>query len=164
MNNKNKTTKNLERYEETHDKYGNNINFSDDILSDMTIKGLLGKWTHLVASNIKSDLYRYYSKKYFEVSSYDGLVNEIQCFFNATQNEIDKLTPILEDLVNKNIYGMEDIFIAVFGIMSDEVYMIREFNRIMEKQEEYRFDTDYMWNNCRGHSRLAEILGFTKNE
>ena len=43
-----------------HDKHGNNTDFSDDIMSDMTIKGLLGKWTTIILSRVNTALWKYY--------------------------------------------------------------------------------------------------------
>lgn len=137
----------------SRDKYGNNINFPDDIISDMTIKGLLGKWTEWIYSKAVSALLKYYMKtgnidagdKSFVISQFKGI-----------KMEIDYLTPILEDLVAKEICGIEDIFIAVYGIKSDEVYVVRRFldrcNHINE------WDTDYMWNDCANDKRLLSIL------
>lgn len=137
----------------TRDRHGNNTNFSDNILSDMTIKGLLGKWTALINSHIKLCLCKYYMK----TDNIDcGDKNFVINFFNEVNTKISCLEPILEDLVNENIYGIEDIFIAVYGVDSDEVYTLRNFltlNRKISKWNEY-----YMWNDCSSDERLLKIL------
>lgn len=73
-----------------------------------------------------------------------------------TSVKISNLTPVLEDLVNKNIYGVEDIFIAVYGVDSDEVYALRRFLELNSRITEW--DEDYMWNNCGSDKRMLKIL------
>ena len=140
-----------------YDQYGNNTNFSDGIMSDMTTKGLLGKWTALIESRVRCDIRKYYMK----TRNIDaGDKNWIKSFFKDTMQFISYLTPILEDLVHKNIYGMEDIFIAVYGIQSDEVYLLREFLDLYKRMDEW--DEDYMWNDCETNSRLYDIFNVKK--
>ena len=134
------------------DEYGNNIDFSEDVLSNITIKGLLGKWTHMIISDVKHDIYKFYAK----TRNIDaGDKNCIREFFMETNEKIHYLTPILEDLCNENLYGIEDIMIAVFGVGSDEVFVLREFLRRMEQINEW--DEDYMWNDFAGRDRLKKI-------
>ena len=137
----------------TEDQYGNNTNFSDNALSDMTIKGLLGKWTGLIASDINSCLDKYYMKtRNIDYGDKNFVIN----LFNNTSVKISNLTPVLEDLVNKNIYGVEDIFIVVYGVDSDEVYALRRFLELNSRITEW--DEDYMWNNCGSDKRMLKIL------
>lgn len=77
-------------------------------------------------------------------------------YFRETENKINILTPVLEDLVNKNIYGIEDIFISVYGVDSDEVYGLRTFMKLFEKIDSW--DEDYMWDDCRSDKRMFHIL------
>ena len=137
----------------TEDQYGNNTNFPDNILSDMTIKGLLGKWTELIDSDINNCLYRYYMKT---GNINRGDKNFVINLFNEVSTKISFLVPVLEDLVNKNIYGIEDIFIAVYGVDSDEVYTLRNFFTLNSKISEW--DEDYMWNDCSSNKRMLKIL------
>lgn len=135
------------------DQYGNNTNFPNSIMSDMTTKGLLGKWTGMIASEIEHSLLKYHIK----TNNIDvGCTDFVRELFTETMGKIQYLTPVLEDLVNEKIFGMEDIFIAVYGIGSDEVYMFREFRRLFTKMEQW--DEDYMWADCSGDSRLKAIL------
>lgn len=137
----------------TEDQYGNNTNFPDNILSDMTIKGLLGKWTGLIDSDINNCLYKYYMK----TGNIDcGDKNFVINLFNEVNTKISFLVPVLEDLVNKNIYGIEDIFIAVYGVDSDEVYTLRSFFTLNSKISEW--NEDYMWNDCSSNKRMLKIL------
>lgn len=135
------------------DKYGNNIAFPNSIMSDMTTKGLLGKWTTMITSEIVPALYKYYMK-YRNIDA--GCKGFVASLFIEIEGKISNLTPVLEDLVDKNIYGIEDIFIAVYGITSDEVYVLRRFMELSKKIESW--DEDFMWNNCSTDKRLKSIL------
>lgn len=135
------------------DQYGNNTNFPDNILSDMTIKGLLGKWIELINFNINDCLYKYYMKtRNIDCGDKKFVIN----LFNEVSAKISFITPVLEDLVNKNIYGIEDIFIAIYGVDSDEVYTLRNFITLNSKISEW--DEDYMWNDCSSNKRMLKIL------
>lgn len=135
------------------DKYGNNINFSDSIMSDMTIKGLLGRWTSIIFSELTTVLYKYYIKN----NNIDaGDKNFVITLFQDLNHKIEYLTPVLEDLVEENICGIEDIFIAVYGVASDEVYVLRRFLHLTERMASW--DEDYMWNDCATNKRLKKIL------
>lgn len=135
------------------DKYGNNIAFPSSIMSDMTTKGLLGKWTSAILSGTVNALHKYYIK--------DGNIDAgdksfVVSLFRDIEDKISNLTPVLEDLVDKNIYGIEDIFIAVYGITSDEVYVLREFMKLSKNMASW--DEDYMWNDCITDKRLRSVL------
>lgn len=130
-----------------------NINFSDSILSDMTIKKLLIKWTELIKFDISYGLYKYYMKTH---NIDRGDKNFVITLFNEISTKISFLTPVLEDLVNKNIHGIEDIFIAIYGVDSNEVYILRDFFKLNDKVNTW--DEDYMWNDCNSDKRMLEIL------
>ena len=137
---------------EKTDKYGNNTNFPDSVMSDMTTKGLLGKWTEMVISDVQWAVLKYYAK----TRNIDaGDLNFVRSLFVTTNDKIKILTPVLEDLCNRNLYGIEDITIAVFGVGSDEVFVLREFLKRMQRINEW--DTDFMWNDFSGHERLKKI-------
>ena len=137
---------------EKTDKYGNNINFPDSVMSDMTTKGLLGKWTEMVISDVQVAVFKYYA----ETQNIDaGDLNFVRSLFISTNDRIRAITPVLEDLCNRNLYGIVDITIAVFGVDSDEVFVLREFLKRMERINEW--DTDFMWNDFSGYERLKKI-------
>ena len=137
----------------TEDQYGNNTNFPDNILSDMTIKGLLGKWTERIDSDINNCLYKYHMKtRNIDCGDKNFVIN----LFNEVSTKISFLVPALEDLVNKNIHGIEDIFIAVYGVDSDKVYTLRSFFTLNSKISEW--DEDHMWNDCGSNKRMLKIL------
>lgn len=145
--------KQINNFYDTEDKYGNNTNFPDDILSDISKKGLLGKWTATLLSYSENALFRYYIKdRNIDAGHKDVVVS----LFQDVNNTMLTLTPVLEDLVEKNIIGIEDIFIAVYGVSSDAVYVLREFKKLMKRIDNW--DEDYMWNNCSNNKRLKKIL------
>ena len=43
----------MEEQEPSTDQFGNNTNFPNDVLSGMTAKGLIGKWTETIASDLR---------------------------------------------------------------------------------------------------------------
>lgn len=59
-------------------------------------------------------------------------------------------------IIKHKKYGIEDVFIAVFGITSNEVYAIRRFLEKYNNMESW--DTDYMWNDCESDTRLYNII------
>lgn len=144
----------MEQFKSMTDKYGNNTNFPDEILSDMTIKGLLGRWTGSILAKVRYALCGYFLAESHNVDAGDK--NAVETRFEEVKNIIDFSTPILEDCVDQNICGIEDIFIAVFGIMSDEVYLLRRFLQLYADMDQW--DTDFMWNDCKNDPRLKKIL------
>ena len=135
------------------DKYGNNIAFPSNIMSDMTTKGLLGKWTSLILSETLTALYKYHME-YRNIDAGDK--SFVISRFRDVGDRISNITPVLNDLVDKNINGIEDIFIAVYGIASDEVYVLREFMRLLKNMASW--DEDYMWTDCTTDKRLRSLL------
>lgn len=144
----------MEQFKSMTDKYGNNTNFPDEILSDMTIKGLLGRWTGSILAKVRYALCGYFLAESHNVDAGDK--NAVELRFKDVKNIIDHSTPILEDCVDQNICGMEDIFIAVFGIMSDEVYLLRRFLQLYTDMDQW--DADFMWNDCEADPRLKKNL------
>lgn len=138
------------------DAYGNNTNFSDAVMSNMTTKGLLGKWTAMILADIENTLQKYYMKDRNIDAGDKGLVAAL---FRHTDSKIAALTPVLEDLVAPNIRGIEDIFIAVYGVASDEVYILRSYRKLAKDVSTW--DEDYMWNNCSLDQRLRHIIAET---
>lgn len=135
------------------DDYGNNIGFPDDILSDMTNKGLLGKWIGYLVSEVRSSLYSFYVK----TNNVDcGDVDFVTKRFVETKMEIDYILPVLEDLVDANIHGFEDICIAIYGVESDEVFLVRRFLQQNACMSEWKSSS--MWTDCGGDLRLLNIL------
>lgn len=135
------------------DSFGNNIDFPNEIMSEMTTKGLLGKWLSYIISQIQRSLATYYLK----TGNVDaGDFNAVVAQFTQTKEMVEYYLPVLHDLVEERISGLEDIAIAVYGISSDEVFLVRRFQQLcisMPVWKEYE-----MWNDCRGDFRLKKIF------
>ena len=142
----------------TKDKFGNNIDFPDSVVGSMTVKGLIGKWCDVIVSDVQYCLTKHFFAAPHNVDA--GDVRFVQATFREANAKIQSLRPVLEDMVAENIYGIEDILIAVYGVQSDEVYMYRTFNSLLSKMPTW--DRDYMWNDASGNPRLARILGIAK--
>ena len=141
------------------DVFGNNINFSNDIISKMTVKGLLGKWTSRIYSDVCYALFAYHMK----TGNPDaGAFLYVQSLFRDLHTKITHITPVLEDMVRRDLHGIEDIFIAVFGVMSPEVYVLRTFLRLVSCMGAW--DSDSMWTDCMGDERLRLILSGSRKE
>lgn len=135
------------------DQYGNNTDFPDKVMSDMIPKGLLSKWVERIYWEAKFCLKKYYMKHHNIDCGHKEFVISL---FEETHYKIFYITPVLEDLVNINLYGMEDIMIAIYGVDSDEVYAYRRFLTLYEKIGNW--DTDFMWNDCSSDKRLFNII------
>jgi hypothetical protein len=131
----------------------NQVSSSDDIMSNMTIKGLFKKWMSKIHQDICCALFQYYMKS----NNRDTGDREFtESLFREVGLEIKYVTPILEDMTVSNLYGMEDIFIAAYGVTSDEVFVIRRFLDRYKCIDEW--DEDYMWNDCGSDRRMLDIL------
>ena len=139
---------------DTFDKYGNNTDFSDEILSDITIKGILGKWCQYIIGDVCYIVGKYHLNKQYNVDAFDMELTK-QLFTNI-YNKYIIVEDILEDIVIKNIRGLEDIFISVYGVYSDEVFIYREFKKLYNNIDNW--NAVDMWTNCEYNKRLFDIL------
>lgn len=137
------------------DQYGNNTNFSDFIMSDITTKGLLGGWVDSIYDDMLHALQVYHMKTN---NTHAGNTRATEVLFNYAENKITYLTPVFESIVNSDIRGIEDVFIAIYGIASDEVYVLRAFLKENNERNVYGWDINYMWDDCMKNERLREIL------
>ena len=137
-----------------HDEFGNFTGFPDDVLSSMTIKGLLGKWVTMKISEIHYAVLKYHIK-YRNIDA--GDVNFVLSLFEELEEELSILTPVLEDLTASHLYGFDEIAEAVYGRDSDEMYLIREYRRLTNSRDEWKVCD--MWKLHTGKDvRLYSIL------
>lgn len=135
------------------DSFGNNVNFPNEIMSEMTTKGLLGKWLSYILSEIQRSLATYYLK----TGNVDaGDFNFVVDRFKETREMVEYYLPVLHDLVEERISGLEDITIAVYGISSDEVFLVRRFQQLCISMPVWK--EHQMWNDCKGDSRMKKII------
>lgn len=135
------------------DEYGNNINFSDDIVGTLSTKSLIGKWTNYIMENVIFCLYKYYSNS--EHNTDAGNIEAVRTIFTNTIKEISMITPILSDLINPQYKGLENILITVYGVCSDEIYAYETFINLAVKVN--MWNENDMWNDA-NDNRIAEIL------
>lgn len=142
------------------------VNIPDDIMKDITTKEVLRKWIENILQDVRYSLTEYYAKhsdvveelsrriRPYDYNTFRKKVVEIE--FEDIRCRIKCITPLLTDLLHDDIWTITDICIAVYGMMSDEVYLIRHFMKLYnDKQYWSEF---FMWNDCKNNDRLARIL------
>lgn len=152
MNKKNLKNNN-EEYVEIIDKYGNDIDFPDDVAKEVTAKGVIGKWISIILTKMKNALFAYY------INENNDAINDkkkVDSLFTDTKKTVDDTMPFLEDLISDNINGFESLIIAMYGISGDETYMMRKFTKLYSKKD--KWEEKNMWNNCEFDDRLFNIL------
>lgn len=85
-----------------------------------------------------------------------GCIDFIKTLFYENNTGIQYITSILDDLTIRELYEIEDIFIAVYSVQSDEVYTLRKFEELYKNIDEW--DADFMWNDCSSDKRLKDII------
>ncbi len=135
------------------DKYGNYVGFPDTILSDMTKKGFLSKWVSYLISQILLTLRTYYFRS--GNVDHDDL-SAAKLRFESMEEELDYVVPVLLDMCNEGIRGLEDICIAVYGGSSSEVYVVKRFYQLLSCIDAW--NTDFMWNDCCNDEILRSFL------
>lgn len=143
----------MEEQEPSTDQFGNNTNFPNDVLSGMTAKGLIGKWTETIVRDLR------YCLEKFHLSSNKGTIEDFRYIkreFSRTKEEIDLLTKVLEDLMAKEIKGTKEILDAIFGEDSNEGYLWEIFQKLYGNMEDWKIKE--LWTDCQGDERLFHIL------
>ena len=131
------------------EKNGNFI--PNEVMSNMPTKKLLEKWAGYLVDKAKYSLFKYHMN-----DGDSGSKAFVRMLFEDTIDYVNKIIPVLEDLVAENIFGLEGVVAATYGKSSDEAYVADSFiglYRIIERWDEYN-----MWKNCPNDRRLAEIL------
>lgn len=122
--------------------YGNNIDFSDDMLSGMSSKEFVGRWMSNIMNDICLAVWKYHaSEKDGNIDT--GSINYMNPFFEGASDTIKSMVRPLEDLFAKEISGIEDMIIAIYGLKSSELRIYREYSRLQDSRSNW--DTDYMW-------------------
>lgn len=156
MNNKNNTKTEYKKCLEKKEKISL---AAEEIMSDFSKKDLLLKWVDFIYSDVENFVHYYHIRGGFVDPGVKESLFEANWRYKVASERIKYLTPVLEDLVNEKLYGIEDIMIAIYGITSDEVFVLREFLRLEERKnnsKDNEFDVDYMGRLNNG--RLYDIL------
>ena len=70
--------------------------------------------------------------------------------------EITYTVFVLNDFINDEVKGLEDIFISVYGVGSDEVYALRKYQFLFGTM--HIWDERKQWDNCGDDLRMLKII------
>lgn len=155
----------------------------DDVIFEggLSAKEVVAKWIDWIIDE-KADAVRSYYDPYFRqngLPSHDWEYNLLDTYryFESIQLLEDKIKDLLLDMININLETIEDAIIAIYGVMSREVCIYRNFDFLWNKgvenkklflkqnpddasllQHQIAFDPDFMWWGT-SDDRLAKFLG-----
>lgn len=137
----------------------------DIIFTDISAKDLMLAWSRNTLRDINDAMYEYYIKNSYTLSE----LFDRTCIKNYTAFRKNMVELMFEDIHNqlvcqfhlfrpvlKNIDYIIEFFDAVYGITSDEAYIVRKFMHLYKIMPNW--NTMYMWDNCQDDIRLACIL------
>jgi hypothetical protein len=116
--------------------YGNNLsylkNFDYKFLSKMSKEEFIGRYVNSILGEMKNSIYHCIAPKCKNVN-YDKA--RILYFrpYNGYIRYIKDTTSMLLDLFDESIETFEDIVIALYGIDSDEHYIVQIYNKFLEE-------------------------------
>lgn len=109
----------------------NKINVPDQVFGELSLKSVLTKWTIYIVARMRYCLYKYSIKTDIDA----GDIVAVKMVFQELNTEIKYIEPVLEDMVARNIFGMQGIIEAVCGEESNCVQVSRDY---FERLEKYR--------------------------
>ena len=122
----------------------------------------VGKWVERIVCDARWFLCKYYDPGTNYLSETERCeIGVCEDFLRDSRRMARDLTPVLEDLIDGSLNGLDDMIIALYGIGSDELYVYRAFVKLAEKYEDRGFlDGDSMGKyGYEGmNRRLQEIL------
>ncbi|MCR5718055.1 MAG: type II toxin-antitoxin system RelB/DinJ family antitoxin [Oscillospiraceae bacterium] len=125
----------------------------NEIMSDINAKALLYKWTEYFFIESRYCVIKYYAKR----NNVDAnSISTVAIFFRRLKEEMEQITPVLEDLVISDITGIEEITAAIYGESSDEVYIVKTFNELYNSIDNWK-ESD-MWNDFESNERLRQLF------
>ncbi len=125
------------------------VTIADSIMSGVTAKDLLLKWTDNAVAEMKKALVAYYG---CEKTS----VTEVQRVFAETSENVRVMSSFLKDLTAYPIENIYDTIIAVYGIVSPQVRIYKAFTGLFKSRANW--NEAEMWNSCAGDEPLQKIL------
>lgn len=144
----------MENISEDISKIHTNI---QNIMSDYTVEEFLQKQIEEIYYYVQKFVHYYHIEGNFITLGKDIVSAEVNWKYNLAYNRIKYITPVLEDFIDDRLSGFEDILIAIYGIMSDEVFVFREYlNLEQEKRNCNGFVIDHM--GCLKNGRMYNIL------
>ena len=80
------------------------MNISNEVLGELSLKSVLAKWTTYIVSRMRYCLYKYSIKTDIDA----GDIVAVKMAFQELNTEIKYIEPVLEDMVARNIFDMQD--------------------------------------------------------
>lgn len=127
------------------------FDLSDDILSDMSIKRFLSKWSYAIYIYVIAALRRYYMRD-------DNNLQKayVEDFFVDVHKKMCLIIHMFDDLVYPKLHNVEYLFSDIYGEHSDKLYALKCFNVLYENIDVW--NESKMWDNCKYDVRLFNIL------
>lgn len=132
------------------DKDGNLIDFDADILGDISVQSLVGRYSEMIVQAFVLCLHEYYDTKNTERT-----VNYIRGMIKTTYIQCFTLMCVLEDMC-VGLAGIDDIFNHIFGKDSDARYISDAYYNI--NLTESSLDEDDLNQGCQDE-RLKTLIG-----
>lgn len=134
--------------------------FPEKYMNGLDAAQCVGKWVERVVRDAYGVLHKYYNPKMSYLTD-RGEIPVCEDYLKDLRRMVRNLKPVLEDLIDGSLNGLDDMIIAQYGIGSDELYIYRAFVKLAEKYEDRGFlDGDFMGEyGYKGMDRrLREIL------
>lgn len=128
------------------------IEIPDDVISRKSVKSLLFKEACGLLDGMKACLAAYYIRTGNELAdNLDGVKRR----FKLTADKVKNVTPILEEMLAGRYRGINSIFVLIYGVDSDEVYICELCEDLFKRIDSW--DVNDMWNGCSHDARLFRI-------
>ena len=111
------------------------------INEDMIKEEFVTIWTNLLLNDMKVCNLKYEGDGSINVDA--GDLDFVKTFFRDSYKKGKLIESFLLDLVTEDIEDFEDIVIAIYGLGSPELKVVRKFNKLYEDIDNW--DEDYMW-------------------
>lgn len=111
------------------------------INEDMTKEEFVTIWTNLLLNDMKVCNLKYEGDGSINVDA--GDLDFVKTFFKNCYEKGKFIESFLLDLFVEDIENFEDIVIAIYGLGSEELKVVRKFNKLYEDIDNW--DEDYMW-------------------
>ncbi|MCR4805734.1 MAG: hypothetical protein K5981_08810 [Clostridia bacterium] len=126
----------------------------DNVMSTITTKELLEKWTLGAVNEITAAVRAYHFKS---KNPEENTVAAVRQLFADVSERLRVTGAYIKDLTAFPIENMYDTIIAVFGIVSPQVYIYKSFMQLYKTQSTWTEET--MWDECAGNEQLKKVLG-----
>lgn len=111
------------------------------INEDISKEYFVTKWTDLLLHDMAVCITKYECDGSTNVDA--GDLDFVKTFFEDCYKRGKFIESFLLDLVVEDIENFEDIVIAIYGLGSEDLRIVRRFNELYENMDNW--DEDYMW-------------------